>query len=449
MTFPSRCIAAASALVAASLFATVADAQRGVVQITSAVEVHQEAKISPDGQTIAFRGPSKIGVVTFAGVGEAPLVSSSSLGGFLWAPNSSGLYYLDGSDLKFIARSGGSATLLRSLTGQRVQLWAVDHTDSVLFGTRYDPATQASSIWSIPTTGGVAATDIVTSQDTFDQIQVDPSDSRIVYRQYGSAPFSPIEIFSADLSGKNISSLTGGTVTSSPEYPEWVDAGQSIAFTVQSPNTNRKQVGRIGPASTQIVLLTDGVEAKRLTAVSRNYAWVLMQAQIPTGYSPAILPTAGGGLILFGEPGHTYALQGQPSMDANGNRMVFAASLDGAPAQVFGVTLQRELRITPRAETGNSFGITLPVASGEAGAVLLAGGFTTNPLAIPGIAGNFELDPTILLTVVSGSSATGALMATIPVPNNPWLIGQQLYLQGARITGLGGDLTSRVYVPIF
>ncbi|MHC4076894.1 MAG: TolB family protein, partial [Planctomycetota bacterium] len=90
------------------LLAATLPCQRQVRQITKLEEPHFDCQISPDGKMVAFRGKgNKIAVVDVGGNKETDLVTGTSLGNFVWAPNNAGIYFMDGSNVKFVSKSGG------------------------------------------------------------------------------------------------------------------------------------------------------------------------------------------------------------------------------------------------------------------------------------------------------------------------------------------------------
>ncbi len=448
MAFP---LSTSFALVLATVAAAPASAQRRVIQITTASEVHMNAKISPNGNLVAFQGPGKIAVVSYLGSAETPIASGSNLGSFLWSPRSTGVYYLDGSDLRFVAAGGGSPVTLTTLPGQQLRLWCVDAQDRTLFGTRYDQAASLYRIFSIGT-NGANRTDIVFSVQGLDDVRLDPSDTKILFRNHDfSTPFSPREYFSADRSGANQVSLTGGPINGNPDYGDWVDAGQSIAFTLTSPVSFFPHLARIGPASTAIAMLTEGTSLRRFSAVFPDRKWIAHQAAWAGGIGPAILPPDGGGLVvLSAEDPTTYAFGSPPSVDASGTRVVFAASVNGQLAQIYRVELDRELRIFPRVQIGQGVTVELPIAANEVGAAFISAGLLPQPFRLLGFTYGLALDPTVLVTALSGSSASGKLAVAFPVPNDVSMVDQTLYFQGIRVrTPTTGDFTRFAEVRIF
>ncbi len=444
-------------LLATLLVALPAAAQRrGVTQLTSLQETHQLAKISPNGQTVAFAGPSKIGAVAFGGGAEVTLVNGINLGDFVWSPTSAGLYFLDNAVLKFVPRFGGAPTSLTTLPGQQHRLWAVDAADRKIWGTRLDSTTQTYHIFTVPTNGGAQPTDIVSSVLVMDEVKLDPQDQFILYRAFSPGiPFSPVEYFRADADGQNAVSITGGSVTNLPELADWVDNGQSIVFTMISAASARRHLGRIGPTGTQIRMLSEGSFQRRFSAVSPDRRWVVHHATYGDGSSaaPAVIPADGGGLVLLATDGLFYQFEGPPTADDGGTRIAFAARVFGSPepAHVFAVELERELYITPRAEVGQSFTVTLPVTSSESGTAFLSIGISPLPFSLFGFEHSLDLDPTLLLPILAGTTSTGSLTSVpIRLPNNPALIGASIYFQGLRVrSSVSGDFTRYAEVRIF
>ena len=434
---------------------------RGFTKITATAEPHLDPQISPDGSTIAFRGSGKIGSVGFLGGPEGAMAVGNNLGDFVWSPNSSGIYYMDGVDLTFVAKSGGNGLRLTALPGQQHRLWCVDSQDNKVWGTRFEPSTNTYHIFTA-STSGAASVDIVSSSTVLDQVRLDPSETRIVYREALPVPFAPAEVWSANADGTNPVSLTGGTVARSIDHLDWVDGGQTVAFTLQSQNTGQVQLGRLATAASStsidplIDMLTEGFLTHRNMAVSADKEWLVHHCQYTasaTSTTVAILPSTGGGRILLARDNKAYILHGPPTIDAANARIAFAASFpvsDGgvpAPPQIYTGSLDRELRIEPRAELGQSFSVTMPIATNEVGAVFIAAG-EAPPLVLPGFAGGLAVN--VPLTLMNGGSSSGELTAALAVPNITSLVGQVLFFQGLRVISLSqGDFTRLVDVQIF
>jgi hypothetical protein len=400
---------------------------------------------------VAYRGPQRLGVVAFNGGTASTLVSGNALGDFLWSPASSGLYFVDSSAVKFVARGGGTPLTLATVPGQQLRLWSVDGQDQTLFGSRYDDVTRTYRIFKLDTGGGVPL-DIVLSALSLDEARIDPSGSWLLYRAFFPSPFTPREYFRTDPFGGNTISLTGGEIGGNPEHALWLDEGQSVVLGIGSPSTGVPQLGRIDVPSTQITMLTDGFAARRNHAHAAGTAWLAVQAQYPTGAGPAVIPPQGGGLVFLDPDNRFYLFQGPPSVDATGDKIAFAAAILGSsvPPQVYAVSLDRELRVTPRLVTGQSFNLRLPLAAPETGMVLAGVATVAQPFPIPGFGYGLALDPVLILPVATGGPVSGALSATLNVPNDSGLVGASLYLQGLRWNAsFVGAFTSYVEARIF
>ena len=408
-------------------------AQRPVRMLTSSLEVHQDPRLSPDGLTVAFRAPGKIGAVPSVGGPERLLVQSSVIGDYLWAPTSTGVYYIDGTSLRFVNRNGGASINIANLPGQQHRLWDIDPGDQFAYGTRFEPGPQTWHVWRVATTGSAQPVDIVSSQLVVDEVSVDPTDTRIVYREYFSAPFSAREYWAAPKAGGTPVSLTGVPLNTLPEYAFWIDAA-TIGFAMLSPTTSRPHLTRVG-ATTPLQPLTEGFELRRRPSISRNRHWIVCEAQLPVGGVPALLPANGGGLVyLVTERG--YAMNSAPTIDGPGLRVAWCAPDPAMPQQpqIWITELDRELSLTPRAEIGAPFTIAMPIAPNEIGAGFLALGRLPSAFPLPNLGYGIALDPTTTVMLFSGAGGAGSLSVTLPLPNDPTLTGIPFYAQGLRMT---------------
>lgn len=433
-----------------ALFAVPSAAQRAISQITFTEEAHQDAQISPNGAFVAYEGPGKISLVPFGGGFEADLVTGSP-GDFVWAPNSAGLYYLVGADLRYVGIGGGTVPLT-TLSGSRHRLWCVDSTESQLWGTRWDQTTGFYSIFVVGT-NGAGATDIVTTQFVVDQVRIDPTDSKIVYRKTDGLPFSPHEFLSADAAdGNNGVSLTGVGIAGLPEGADWVDNGQSIVFSMISQTSFAWNIARVGPTGTAVQMLTEGSSPRRTSSIAPGRDWVVMQAAHASGVVPAVMPPDGGG-IVFLEPdaGDSYTFFGPPTANATGTRVAFAATSTADPGglpKVYAVSLDRELRIHPRADLGTTFQIDMPVSNSEAGIVYMSGGGPIAPITTLGWIYGIALGaPRVVL--FAGSGTAGLVQVPVTVPNEPLISGVDVHFQGIRASATGLEFTRWAEVRIF
>ena len=425
-------------------------AQRDIVMITTKAEIHQDALISPDGTNIAFRGPSKISVVSYTGGKESSLVSGLNLGDFLWSPNSSGVYFMENDQVRFVAKNGGNPKVIAKLPGQQHRLWDVDSKDGFLFGTRFDSSNRTYKIFELATDGRSAPKDLVSSAFLMDEVDLDPGGTRLLFRRYSPQPFQPREYLHVDRGGKKEVSLTGKPIGGQIQHGRWVDSGKSIVFSILSSASSTWQLARIGPVGTKIRMLTEGF-MHRFSAVSGNLKWVVMQATDGKQLTAAIVPVDGGGAIMLGTDGLTYQFHGPPSIDRAGQHVAFAAKVSQKSkfSQIFMAELDREIRISPRAEIGKPLGLEMPLPASQIGGVFLSNAIGTKALAVPGHLYGIVLNPALILVVKAGRSSNGKLSVTLPVPNNPWLVGQNVYFQGLRTTGSTGDFTRYIEVRFY
>jgi hypothetical protein len=413
---------------------------------------HLEPKLSPDGQIVAFRGPSRIGSVPSTGGTEGLLVSGANLGDFLWAPTSTGIYFLDGVVLKFVSRQGGNPVTISTLTGAQHRLWAVNNNDTRLFGTRFNATTGNYHVFSVPTNGSSAAVDVVTNVLFLDGVRLDPTNAKMLYRAYVPQPFTPREYFKCNLDGSNNQSVTNGSLNGQLEDGDWIDAGQTIAFNLQSTVSNRTHLALIGGAFANPSFLTEGTRIHRRSVVTADRKWILCEGQnSSSGAVPTLLPVRGGGLVplVFGK---SYQFNSPPTIDAQGTRVAWTGidPLVGGFQQVFSIDLDRELEIGPRIEIGQNFQAAIPVQQNEAGGILLSAGLLPAAIPLPPFRHEVVIDPSTLIIVVTGvGTGSGPITVTVPVPNDPSMQGASLYWQGVRLLGMLGEFTRHAETRVF
>ena len=443
------------AVLAALVVAALAPAQRGVRAVTTSAESHQDAKISPDGSTIAFRGPNKLAVVPYVGGAELVLATSSTLGEFLWTPTGGGLYFIDAGTVKYVTRTGGSVITVRAIPGQQQHIHCVTKDDKSIYGSRYDPTSTRFTIFTLATNGQSAPSDIVQSVLTLDAVALDPSGAKMVYREYyGGTPFANREYWLALSSGVGAVSLTNGPISGQLDQAEFVDNGNTVAFTSIATTIPTFQIGTLANGNSTIRYLTDSPGLARRSSVFPDRKWIACESSFPpaSGARIAIIPADGGGKILL-DPNKPLTLYGNPTADAGGTKIAFCAIEQGVTTipQVYAIELDRELRIRPRLETGKIAFFELPVGLNDLGGFFLAGGLASTPLTIGGLQYSYDLDLATSVPIYNGTSGSGVLQLVIGVPNDPALVGQVLYWQGLRVSliSVTGDFTRWVSTRIF
>lgn len=436
--------------------ASLAPAQRGLRLVTvGSTDPHTEAKISGSGTTIAFRGTGKIGVVPYSGGAETILVTSATLGEFLWTPSGGGLYFVDGTAIKYVTRTGGSPLTIRTIPGTQVHMWCVTGDDKTIYGSRYDSTTAKYSIFTLATNGQSAPVDIVQSVVTLDAVAIDPTNTKIAYREYyGGTPFSPREYWLANANGSGAVSLTNGQINGQLDQPEFTDAGTTIAFTSIATTIPTFQIGTLTSGNPAIQYLTESPGLARRSSVFPDRSWIACEVSVPPAVGPriAIIPATGGGRVLL-DPNLAIVMQGNPSADASGTRVVCSAIEQNVTTipQIYAVELDRELRISPRLEVGKVVTLELPVGANDLGGYFLAGGLSGTPFTVGGILYSYDLDLATSIPLYSGTSTSGSLVLPLPLPNDPALTGQVVWWQGVRVNvnTLTGDFSRPVSTRIF
>jgi hypothetical protein len=443
-----RPILLALALVAAGL-----PAQRVVKQVTTSTEQHQDAKLSPDGSTVAFRAIGKLMVVSYTGGAEFLLVSSAGIADFFWNSTSTGLYYLDGTVVSFVNKGGGTPTTIRALPGVQHRIWCLTKDDKTIYGTRFDGATTKYSIFTLATSGTSAPVDIVQSLYTVDNVRLDPANAKIAYREFDrNQPNGPREFWLAGANGSNPVSLTGGQIFGQIDVPEFTDNGITVVFTSVATTTPTFQISKLVNGNTTIQYLTESPGLSRRTSVSPNQKWIAHEAATAGQSRFAVIPADGGGRIVL-DPQKVFVFASSASFDATGTKIVFSGveAGQGAINQVFSADLDNELRIYPRLEIGKLFFADLPLGSYNLAGFFIAAALAASPITIPSISYPYELDLATSIALASGPGTGGVLSLPIPLPNNASMVGQSLYWQGARVstTTLTGELTRPASTRIF
>src|SRR5690606_23633594 len=108
-------------------------------------------------------------------------------------PDSTGIFFQEGSTLNFVRTVGGPSVQVRQVSGSNVRFLAIDPTASTVLGTRSDAA-GASAVFRLPADGLAPAQDILTAaNDFFDGLTIDPTRQRFAYtRQTTGPPHAPV-----------------------------------------------------------------------------------------------------------------------------------------------------------------------------------------------------------------------------------------------------------------
>ncbi|MEZ5964618.1 MAG: hypothetical protein R3F56_12285 [Planctomycetota bacterium] len=445
-----------------ALLALTARAQlRSLVPITSAGYDHRDALLSPDGNFVAFRGPSMLGVVAYGGGSEVPVVQANlNIGSVLWSPDSLGLYYLSGTDLRYVPRGGGNSRSVAVLPESGISLWDIKADGTELFGTwlyvrnNGSQVIRETHIFAIAADGSSAPRTVVTSLVTLDGVRLSPDGMRMVYREYDPTPFAPRDYMVANIDGSSPVSLTGGLgLNINAGLPAWRPDGAGIVYERIDRSLSRPVVEQLLLGNTTPIRMSLPEPARNLS-VSRDGAWVVYEGLFAsTNWSPFVMPIDGGGHIAL-DPSRPLQFAGTPQLGGPaGDRVVISGTLATASsAQVYKVELARELRVAPRAVTGGMVRFDLPVTAAELGVIFMAAALGPS-FPIPGLGGAFQLDAATAVVVVSGtSSAQGTVGVDVQVPNVGALRLAPLALQGVRLLTLSpaaGDFTRPVRLPVF
>jgi hypothetical protein len=244
--------------------------------------------------------------------------------------------------------------------------------------------------------------------------------------------------------------------TDSVQSGYWLDMGQHIVFTTLSPHIAQLHLGRAA-AGSPLEMLTDFAYFTRRSFVRPGSAWILCETLAPNvaGVSVAVMPVTGGGEVLL-EGGrqlfiagtNSGSLSGGLTMDTADNKIAVSAgtSASDPQPQIYVASLDREIRVTPRLQTGQTFRVDLPVNAGELGGVAVSFGLTSGPpFTLPGVTGGLLLNtaPGQMASAVSGvGTGSGPLSGTWTIPANPGLVGFRLFFQGVRLDlNLNGAFT--------
>jgi hypothetical protein len=430
-----------------------AAAQPRPVQIISrSAEIHRAAAISPDGTLVAFAGSGRIGAVDIGGAADRTLVSSATLGTFVWAADSTGVFFVDGTAVKFVGRNGGNPVTLSTPAGSAVWLWDVSPDNRVLYGTRYDPGPMMFHLFTLGTSGTSSAMDRLSSFDSISDVRLDPSRAYLLFRSAPNMPAAMVSYWRVDVDGRNPIDLFGQPVGTFGASGRWLDAGDTIVFDGVIPGVGL-QLLRLN-RTRQLLEPMTSFSAHQRANLAGDQSWLVLESVDGIGgNSPGLLPPDGGAVVQLSF-GTAYQYTSSPTIDAQGRFVVFSASrmlpMGSENAKIFKITLDRELRIHPRAEIGRAVSMELPVASNEWGLIMLSGGMSTTPFTIPGIADEFWLDASF--SILQLAPPTGGLVTfQLPIPAIPQLRGIRLFTQGARVnpTTTTGDFGRLTVFTIF
>lgn len=428
--------------------------QAALTQITTSASQHVDAKISADGAYVAFRVANQsLGVVgTSTGVENLSYTSATStLNSYVWSPNSAVLYLVDGTAVKSTNRAGSNVLNLTTVPGNGVTLWTTNSNGSLLYGARSDGVGTAF-VFSMLSSGG-GLTDVTSAAGVIDEVRLDRGGRFLLFRNWSGLPFTPVQYWSFDLTGPNgLVLLYTSSGTDNVQSGYWLDGGQNIVFTTLSPNVSQLHLGKAS-AGNPLEMLTDFQYFTRRSYVRPGSAWILCETLAPNvaGVSVAVMPVTGGGQILL-EGGRSLfpnagSFSGGLTIDDNDDKVALCAgttATDPNP-QIYVASLNRELSVSPRLQTGGTFRISLPVAAAEIGAVAVAFGLTSGaPFTLPGVSGGMLLDttPGNMVSAVSGIGGSGALVGNWAIPANPGLRGFRLFCQGVRLDlNLNGSFT--------
>lgn len=417
-------------LVFLTVLAGLSAQQRPLVDITPGGADHRDAIQSRDGQWVAYRTGSSIGVVSINGQAPVTVHSGSAAGGFLWAPTSGSLFLAEAGRIETTPRTAANATVLANFGSATVNLWDINAAGTMLYCTRYDPATSTNTAFAQPTSGGGAITLFTTQEEVF-ELRIDPTANFLLHLERSVAPFSPISVKRTDLTTSQVTDLVPGPLGTFVADPAWLDAGDCAVVTAQDAQ-GRVQVLRLDRSTQTAVALTT-LPTHQRTSVSPDRAWILCESIDGLGGNgPALLPAAGGGevLLLTREP---FAWAGRPSMDALARTVVFSARRINAAEnlRIFRLDLDREMIASPRCTVGSVLDLQLPAAATEIGAIFI--GLRQPPFVLLGIAWEFDLGGSFAILTIAAGGPT-PITVPIPVPGDPALRGLMVDFQGFRTT---------------
>ncbi|MBK8978929.1 MAG: hypothetical protein IPM29_23765 [Planctomycetes bacterium] len=404
--------------------------QRPIVDASPSMLAYSDARISPDGQSIAYRVGNQIAVTDANGLVETVLVSGTTLGTFLWAPTSTTVYLVDGNRVLAANRRGGTPTQVATVPGNTVELADIDAAGATLYGTRYVAATQTYHLFSLRSSGTGSPTDLVSSQDRLADVAIDPTDTWMLFTQQATAPFSPVSVMRAGVDGRNVSDLLGAPLGTFVERPDWIDAGDTAVCAAAT--TAGTQIVRIDRLTQTMVPLTHAGTHKSPT-VSADRRWIVCTAVDGIGGNgPALLPTVGGGVVhLYTQQPYTYT--SPPTIGGATGRIAFSAQRSNQTefSKLWRLDLDGEVRVSPRVEINRVTTLEVPTAAGEWGALFI-GQRNATPFTLPGINFDFNLGGAAPL-LGFGPGMNGAWVFQLPLPNLPFLQGIRVDFQGFRV----------------
>ena len=447
-------IALGSLLTVAALVAVPSElrAQRDAQALTTSLS-HIEARVSPNGARVVSEAGRQLLVVNADGTGERALVERSLRGDFVWAADSSGIYYVDGLSLSFVSALGGSPReVIRLSTSLQIRLGDVDRA-GVLYGAHQDSS--AGTPWilfSVQGNGSATSIDeLRTESAAIGRVQLDPSEQFLLYQRFQPVPFTVFEIVRVDAAtGMNELVLGGGPIGTNVSSSAWLDNGS----TAMVSGVVRSVGPRVGvyryTAAGDVQLLTDPAVEHAIAEPAAEADWIVVQPFDDGfgGNGPAIMPKQGGGLVYLDQPGRRYISRGRPDIDAGATQVAFAGELPMDLSRVYGLEIEDEMRVFPRAEVGNPVTFELTLGSGSSFATMFVSVFKgAAPVVIPGVLEEFCLGN--LLVSAGSVVGPGTVSTTTTIPNNPSLVGLTIWFQGIRFGGAGATWTRHGSLTIF
>lgn len=421
------CVALAAGVLAAGAVAQ----QRPITDLSGNSSACQNAKVSPDGQFVAYRTGNRLVTVRSAGSAEITLTSSTGLGSFLWSAAGTTVFAVDGNNVLGFARTGGGGVTLATIPGNSIALWAADPAGAFLIGTRYVAATSRYHVFRLATSGAQPHQDLFDSQDELGDFAIDATGQFLVYLQRPVTPFAAYSLMRAHVDGTNRSDMLGAPLGTVAQGPMWIDAGDRVVV-VAVTAMGSLQLLRVDRRTQTADTLTWNFVHQRPT-VSPDGRWIVMESIDGVGGNgPALLPVEGGGEVLL-HTGERYAYAGSARADGAGQHVVWSASRTrlGEPARVFRADLDGEMRVYPRAVVGTTLTFELPCASSEVGAILL--GQRSAPFTLNGIAWQYDLGANFaIIALAAGGGPQAPITVQLPLPNAPVLQGLAIDFQGLR-----------------
>ena len=428
--------------------------------------------ISPDGKSVVFLRRTRDNLVRQLWVGTATSENTQTIHSFPLGWNSEPTFFFDlsGQTLYFTAegnamspantasirrvaiangRTQGSISTLHTTTSSvsMFRIVGMDNSPSLVFGSLRQGQSTQDIIFSMPAAGGLVQLVFLLSNTMNLRLHdVAPGPRRLLCSETSRSAPGTYQYFDIDSGGKNRFNVGSAIAQTTPqiEFASWFAPGSAGSMLAHTTNAIGRDQIIVHGGAFNLHRLTDGIENR--LGLSEGGIWTAYMKEVkPALWEPAIIKSLGGGEIELaaGTPSIVWPPLpcARPTFDASGLRVAWVYG-----GNCWTTELDRELAIGDRAQIGQNVNVTLTLTSGEAGACVIASGLVSPGITIPGLCGTYDLNASgVTLFTAANATATFGLQ----IPFDFALVGQTLFFQAGRSTGVTGDFTRVARMRIF